>query len=100
MSHTLCISFRYIQPYPLYHGRADGGEPEWPPSPMRAFQALLNAACLRTRGKPLPEDVRLALEVVETLRPSIIAPCATLSSIGHRAYVPHNHADLVTAAWA
>ncbi len=99
MSNILCISFRFIQPYPVYHGRADGDDPEWPPSPMRAFQALLNAACLCMRGKPLPPDVRSALQTLEVLRPSIIAPRATLSTIGHRAYVPHNQTDLVTAAW-
>lgn len=99
MKTTLCISFRFIQPFPLFHGRGDADEPEWPPSPMRAFQALLNAACLRTRGKPLPPEVRLALQVIEVLRPSIVAPRATLNSTGHRAYVPHNQADLVTAAW-
>jgi CRISPR-associated protein Csb2 len=99
MSSTLCISFRFVQPFPLFHGRGDADEPEWPPSPMRAFQALLNAACLRTRGKPLPPAVRSALQVIEVLRPSIVAPAATLCSVGHRAYVPHNQADLVMAAW-
>ena len=74
MSSTLCISFHFVQPFPLFHGRGDAGEPEWPPSPMRAFQALLNAACLRTRGKPLPPEVRSALQVIEVLRPSIVAP--------------------------
>ena len=98
MSSTLCISFHFVQPFPLFHGRGDAGEPEWPPSPMRAFQALLNAACLRTRGKPLPPEVRSALQVIEVLRPSIVAPRATLCSVGHRAYVPHNQADLVMAA--
>jgi CRISPR-associated protein Csb2 len=99
MKPSLCISVRFIQPYPLFHGRGDADEPEWPPSPMRAFQALLNAACLRTCGKPLPPDVHSALQVLELLRPHIIAPRATLSPVGHRAYVPHNHTDLVTAAW-
>jgi CRISPR-associated protein Csb2 len=99
MKPSLCISFRFIQPYPLFHGRGDADESEWPPSPMRAFQALLNAVCLRTRGKPLPPEVRSALQVIEVLRPSIIAPRATLSTTGHRAYVPHNQTDLVTAAW-
>ncbi len=99
MKPSLCISFRFIQPYPLYHGRGDANEPEWPPSPMRAFQALLNAACLRMRGRPLATEVRSALQVIEVLRPSIVAPWATLSTTGHRAYVPHNHTDLVTAAW-
>lgn len=98
MKTSLCISFRFIQPYPLFHGRRDGDKPEWPPSPMRAFQALLNAACLRTRGKPLPPEVRSALQVLEVLRPAIVAPRAILSTIGHRAYVPHNQNDLVFAA--
>jgi CRISPR-associated protein Csb2 len=99
MSSILCISFRFIQPFPLFHGRGDADEAEWPPSPMRAFQALLNAACLRTRGKPLPSEVRSALQIIEVLHPSIVAPRATLCSVGHRAYVPHNQADLVMAAW-
>jgi len=99
MKPSLCISFRFIHPYPLFHGRGDADEAEWPPSPMRAFQALLNAACLRTRGRALPPEVRSALQVIEVLRPTIVAPRATLSTTGHRAYVPHNHADLVSAAW-
>lgn len=99
MKPTFCLSFRFIQPYPLFHGRADGDESEWPPSPMRAYQALLNAACLRTRGNSLPVEVTSALQVIESIRPIIIAPRATLSSTGYRAYVPHNHADLVSAAW-
>lgn len=99
MKPALCISFRFIQPYPLFHGRGDGDEPEWPPSPMRAFQAVLNAACLSTRGRLLPPEVRSVLQVIEGLRPSIVAPRATLSTTGYRAYVPHNQTDLVTAAW-
>lgn len=99
MSSTLCVSFRFIQPFPQFHGRGEAAEPEWPPSPMRAFQSLLNAACLRTRGKALPPEVQSALQVIEGLRPSIVAPRATLCSVGHRAYVPHNQADLVMAAW-
>jgi len=99
MKPSLCISFRFIRPDPLFHGRGDADEAEWPPSPMRAFQALLNAACLRVRGKPLSPEVRSALQVIEVLRPSIVAPRVTLTSTGHRTYVPHNQTDLVTAAW-
>lgn len=99
MSTMLSICFRFIQPYPLFHGRGDGSDPEWPPSPLRAFQALVNAAGLRTRGKPLPPNVRRALEAIEVLQPAIIAPHAILSTVGHRAYVPHNQADLVASAW-
>jgi CRISPR-associated protein Csb2 len=40
-----------------------------------------------------------ALRAFEPLRPEIIAPRATVSTVGYRAYVPHNQADLVNAAW-
>ncbi len=99
MKPSLCISFRFLQPFPLFHGRSDADEPEWPPSPMRAFQALVNAACLRTRGKAFAPEVRFALQVLEVLHPTIVAPRATLSTVGYRAYVPHNQTDLVTSAW-
>ncbi len=99
MKASLCISFRFIHPVPMFHGRGDGDQAEWPPSPMRAFQALLNAIGLRHRGKPLSPELREALEILETIRPIILATPAVLSTIGHRAYVPHNHADLVTSAW-
>lgn len=99
MMTDLCISVRFLHPYPLYHGRADGEQPEWPPSPMRLFQALLNAACLRVRGRSLPPEVHRALGYLETLRPRIIAPRANVSGAGYRLYVPHNQADLVSSAW-
>lgn len=99
MTVDLCISIRFLHPYPLYHGRADGEEPEWPPSPMRLFQALLNAASLRVRGRPLPFDVYETLKYLEGLRPQIVAPRASASIVGYRAFVPHNQADLVSAAW-
>ncbi len=95
----LSLTFRFIQPLPLYHGSGDGGGPEWPPSPMRAFQALVNATSLRHRGKPLPSDVEAALLVLEGTRPHIVAPRARPAQTGYRAYVPHNQADLVSAAW-
>lgn len=99
MKTILCVSIRFIHPEPRFHGRRDGGEAEWPPSPMRAFQALLNAACSRARGKPLAPELRHALHVLELIRPHVVAPRATLSDVGFRAYVPHNHMDLVAAAW-
>src|SRR5690242_9582663 len=99
MKPDLCISIRFIQPFPLFHGRRDAEQPEWPPSPMRAFQALLNAASLSAGGSPLAPGVRRALQAIESLRPQIIAPRAVVSAVGYRAYVPHNQTDLVTADW-
>jgi CRISPR-associated protein Csb2 len=99
MTMDLCISIRFIQPYALYHGRRDRSQPEWLPSPMRLFQALLNAASLAARGERLPTILRQGLEVLEQLRPQIVAPRASVSSVGYRVYVPHNQADLVSSAW-
>ncbi|GIW75946.1 MAG: type I-U CRISPR-associated protein Cas5/Cas6 [Phycisphaerae bacterium] len=99
MRTNLCISIRFIHPEPRFHGRGDGEQPEWPPSPMRVLQALLNAACSRARGKPLAPELRNSLHVLELIRPSIVAPRATLSDVGFKTYVPHNHADLVAAKW-
>lgn len=99
MKPNLCISIRFIHPEPRFHGRRDREEPEWPPSPMRVLQALLNAAFLRARGKPLAPELRASLGVLELIRPHIVAPRATLSHIGFRTYVPHNHMDLVATKW-
>jgi CRISPR-associated protein Csb2 len=99
MKPNLCITIRFIQPLPLFHGRRDAEQPEWPPSPMRAFQALLNAAGLRSGARPIEPEVRQSLQTLERLRPVVIAPRAVTSNVGYRAYVPHNQADLVTAAW-
>lgn len=99
MKRQFYIAIRFIQPYPLFHGRGDANGPEWPPSPMRVFQALLNAASLLARGRPLPDDTQKSLRELEVLRPEILAPKASLCATGFRAYVPHNQTDLVTAAW-
>jgi CRISPR-associated protein Csb2 len=98
MNSTLCLSIRFIQPVPQFHGSRDAGEPEWPPSPMRLFQSLLNAACLRARGRPLAPEVRNAFHILEVIHPYVVAPSATVSAIGHRAYVPHNQFDIVAMA--
>src|SRR5438445_9753880 len=41
----LCITVRWFDD--RYHGKDADGEPEWPPSPLRLFQALLAAAYRR-----------------------------------------------------
>ncbi len=41
MIRYLCISATFLDG--RFHGRRDGGESEWPPSPLRLFQALVAA---------------------------------------------------------
>lgn len=94
MSDRLCISFRFLSPE--FHGRGDEGKPEWPPSPLRVFQALVAASA---RAGTLG-DTRKALEWLESLpAPEILAPRASLSKTGYRLSVPHNAMDLVARQW-
>lgn len=95
MSESLCISVTFLDP--RFHGRGDGGANEWPPSPMRLFQALVagNGPLLDHDG-----DIDGAMRWLEAQPPpTILAPP---SHIGTACpfYVPNNAMDLVAAGWA
>ena len=83
----------------LFHGLRDRGEPEYPPSPLRLFQALV-AAAARCNGGTLSDADRAALEWLEDLpAPAIVAPPCVASS-GYTLSVPNNAMDLVARAWS
>ncbi len=94
MSHYLCLTIRFLQPY--YHGARDGGETEWPPSPLRLFQALVAAAAAQGDDADSPSVLRW---LEQCPKPVIVAPEGTPSKVPYRMYVPNNAADLVAAAW-
>jgi CRISPR-associated protein Csb2 len=95
---TFRLSFRLLDS--AFHGRRDGGDPEWPPSPLRAFQALVCAAAGRWRSSQFECYACPALEWLETLSsPEITAPVGRMSSSPYRLYVPNNAADVVAASW-
>jgi len=95
-SSAFCVSVRILSPF--FHGRMDGGEPEWPPSPLRLYQALV-AAAGRMYPVDLPADARAALQWLEQLpAPVIIAPSA-LPVRGYRLSVPNNSLDVVAKSW-
>ncbi len=95
----LCITVRFLQPY--YHGRGEGGTPEWPPSPMRLFQALVAAAAARWNQR---ERLVYAVPALEALAsqppPLIIAPKVRVARTGYRTYVPDNAGDEIAKAWS
>ncbi|MDP2320182.1 MAG: type I-U CRISPR-associated protein Csb2 [Acidobacteriota bacterium] len=95
MNRHLVLSFRLLSPW--FHGRGDEGAPEWPPSPLRAFQAVV-AAAARTGAL---ESARGALAWLEQrAAPLIIAPEAVEGAVGYRLSVPHNEMDLVGKQWS
>ena len=92
----LRISVRFL--LDEFHGRGDQGEPEWPPSPLRLLQALVNVSA-RQDGA----DADAGLEWLECQPPpTIIAspPAGIQPRYGFKNFVPNNAGDLVAQAWS
>jgi CRISPR-associated protein Csb2 len=100
MSSLFCLTVRFLDPVPSFHGRGDDGEPEWPPSPLRLFQALVAASAARWRGNHFADYAQPALKWLEERTPTIAASSIQFRRTGYRMYVPNNAGDLVTLAWA
>lgn len=100
MPMYISVSVTFLDPVPTFHGRGDGTDPEWPPSPVRLFQALLAASASRWRGEQFSDYVVPAFQwLQEQLPPLIIAPnCHTGTPV--RVAVPNNDLDTVASAWA
>src|SRR5262245_61132669 len=97
MSSHLCITIRFHDG--LFHGRRDGGEPEWPPSPLRVFQALVAAAAAQTNERnSLAKAAPMLRWLEEQTAPLIAAPSAQRGE-KYRLYVPDNVGDLVARSW-
>jgi CRISPR-associated protein Csb2 len=97
MSEYLCISITFLDPFPSFHGRGDG-ELEWPPSPLRLFQALV-AAAGRGMSLPIDADSIMALKLLEAAPPPIIVAPSIIQGAPIRIAVPNNDLDIVAAAW-
>lgn len=98
MPDVLCISVRFLQPYA--HGRADQGQPEWPPSPLRLYQAIVNAVAAQGNERRQLTHKRPSLKWLEQQPPpTIVAPQGIPSATPYRLYVPDNVADLVARSW-
>jgi CRISPR-associated protein Csb2 len=75
-----------------FHDGRYHGQPDWPPSPARLFQALVAAAA---RGGSLDEADKSALAWLETLQPPVIGAPPKRSGQGFRNFVPNNDLDSV-----
>jgi CRISPR-associated protein Csb2 len=111
MPSHLHISVTFLQP--TCHarlGKEDAAPNEWPPSPLRLFQAMIAGAAARWAGDDgSPRGTLTAAAPVAALKwleslcesspPTILAPRAVTGQAVPR-YVPNNSADLVAAKWA
>lgn len=90
MKRHLCVSVTFLDP--LFHGSGDE-EPEWPPSPMRLFQALLAGARTGCRGVGWNDARAGAFGWLSRLcAPLIIAPAARRAT-RCTLFVPNNDSD-------
>jgi CRISPR-associated protein Csb2 len=98
MSDYLSITIRYLQPFS--HGRGDGDSPEWPPSPLRVFQALIAAAAARWNERQRLQTATPALTWLQCQAPPEIVACpAVASTVPTQFYVPDNSADMLVSSW-
>lgn len=91
MTSKLCISVTFL--HSLFHGKSDGDRPEWPPSPLRLFQALLAGDRIGSRNLAWADKKAEAFHWLEEQDvPQIIAPLVH-ATVAHVYYVPNNDAD-------
>jgi CRISPR-associated protein Csb2 len=97
MPSDLRITIHFLQPYS--HGRGEDGSPEWPPSPLRMFQALVAAVAARGATDARAKALAALRWLERQPPPEIVAPAAHPAT-GYRLYVPDNVGDKVGQAWA
>ncbi|MCL5947166.1 MAG: type I-U CRISPR-associated protein Csb2 [Chloroflexi bacterium] len=91
MIRYLCVSVTLLDP--LFHGKRDGDQLEWPPSPMRLFQALLAGSRCGCHDSTWSQDEADAFHWLERQHPPrIIAPPAHRTT-SYTLYVPNNDGD-------
>lgn len=85
------LAVKITFPAGCYHGSND-----WPPAPMRLFQALVAGVAEHYRGHALPQPCVDAFRWLEQLNPPKILAERDPASSFHRLFVPNNNADTVS----
>jgi len=91
MTRYLCISVTLLDD--LFHGCRDNQEPEWPPSPMRLFQALLAGSRLACRNGEWNGAKAEAFRWLERQGPPMIIGPGARSPADYTLFIPNNDAD-------
>ncbi|MGR8979788.1 MAG: type I-G CRISPR-associated protein Csb2 [Gammaproteobacteria bacterium] len=99
MSQHFCVSIRFLDSF--YHGLRTRNEAEWPPSPLRLFQALVSAATNKERfNDHLPSAYSEALQWLERQAEPLLCVPYGVSVAGYCLSVPNNAMDVVAKAWS
>ncbi|MFT3883280.1 MAG: type I-U CRISPR-associated protein Csb2 [Gemmatales bacterium] len=98
MPSNLVFTFRFLQPFS--HGRGEGGEPEWPLSPLRLYQSLVSASAGRWNERHQLIYAVPALEWLASLQPpEVVAAAGIASDVPTQFYVPDNTTELLVPSW-
>ncbi len=90
MTRHLCISVTLLDP--LFHGQADD-RPEWPPSPLRLFQALLAGARVGAHNRLWSTAKAEAFRWLEQRDPPVILAPDARPAAAYTLFVPNNDGD-------
>ena len=91
MTRHLCITVTLLDP--LFHGKGDRDEPEWPPSPMRLFQALLAGSRTGCRDRGWSKAEADAFCWLEKCDPPQILASEAKPAAAYTLFVPNNDGD-------
>lgn len=91
MTRHLCISVTLLDD--AFHGKGDGDEPEWPPSPMRLFQALVAGSRTGCRNADWSKAEAEAFQWLERRDPPVIVGPEAQPAAAYTLFVPNNDAD-------
>ncbi len=91
MTSHLCLSVTFLGR--IFHGKDDGGEVEWPPSPMRLYQALLAGARTGCNAGSWSDKKADAFHWLECHQPPLIVAPYARQTRGYTFFVPDNVGD-------
>lgn len=100
MGKNFCVRIEFLDTVAAFHGRGDGNDPEWPPSPLRVFQAFVASAADRWRGPEFDDIARPALEILQRMSLQVVIAPQHLIGKPIRIAVPNNDLDVIAAAWS
>ena len=91
MTRYLCLSVTFLNR--VFHGKNDDGKPEWPPSPMRLYQALIAGTRAGSYAGSWSDEKADAFNWLESRQPPLIFAPDVEQSNGHLIFVPDNVSD-------